>query len=186
VTDSDPSFFARLALAFVAFFRVLFNAAYAGRVQRLASGQPEPSATEREPTPTPEPPKLREIPSDSALQLLGLLQREGRLIDFLQEDVASFSDAEIGAAARVVHGSVRKTLLAHVTLERVRDEPEGARVTVPAGFSAHEVRLTGNVVGQAPFTGTLAHAGWRATHIELPKLSQGFDVRVLAPAEVEL
>src|SRR5205085_12595249 len=110
----------------------------------------------------------------------------GRLIDFLQEDVASYSDAEIGAAARVVHGSVRKALLSHVKLERVKREAEGSRITIERGFSAHEVRLTGNVVGEPPFTGTLAHAGWRAINIELPKLSPGYDVRVLAPAEVEL
>ena len=190
VSETDPSFFARLALAFVAFFRVLFNAAYAGRVLRLESGA-EPvvaKAPERAPAapPVPEPPKLREVPTDGALQLLGLLQREGRLIDFLQEDVSSYSDAEIGAAARVVHGSVNKALASHVALERVRSEAEGSRLSVPSGFSAHEIRLTGNVVGEAPFTGTLTHAGWRAVNIELPKLSPGYDVRVLAPAEVEL
>ncbi|MEY4511875.1 MAG: hypothetical protein RLZZ450_3997 [Pseudomonadota bacterium] len=190
MAETDPSFFARLALAFAAFFRVLFNAAYAGRVLRLANGDAPVSAPvpDRAPVapPTPEPPKLREVPTDSALQLLGLLQREGRLIDFLQEDVSNYSDAEIGAAARVVHASVNKALAAHVALERVRGEAEGSRVSVQSGFSAHEIRLTGHVVGEAPFTGTLAHAGWRAVNIELPKLSPGYDVRVLAPAEVEL
>jgi hypothetical protein len=188
VAEHDPSFFARLALAFAAFFRVLFDAAYAGRVQRLPSGdraEPPPEPSVAAPT-APAAPTLREAPTDAALQLLGLLQREGRLIDFLQEDVSSYNDADIGAAARVVHGSVKKALLTHVTLERVRNEPEGSRVLVQPGFSAHEVRLTGNVVGEAPFQGTLAHAGWRAVHIELPKLSAGYDVRVLAPAEVEL
>ncbi|MDB4989748.1 MAG: hypothetical protein JWN04_4926 [Myxococcaceae bacterium] len=188
MTESDPSFFVRLALAFGAFFRVLFNASFAGRVQRLESGPvsippPAPVAVAAKP---PEQPKLVVANTDSALQLLGLLQRDGRLVDFLQEDVSSYSDAEIGAAARVVHGSVRKALLSHVTLERVKREPEGSRLTIAPGFSAHEVRLTGNVVGEAPFTGTLAHAGWRAIHIELPKLSPGYDVRVIAPAEVEL
>jgi hypothetical protein len=202
VAETDPSFFARLALAFAAFFRVLFNAAYAGRVLRLASAEapasePVPQlgsraeqarTSTRAPAapPAPEPPKLREVPTDGALQLLGLLQREGRLIDFLQEDVSNYSDAEIGAAARVVHASVNKALAAHVALERVRGEAEGSRISVPSGFSAHEIRLTGNVVGEAPFSGTLAHAGWRAVNIELPKLSPGYDVRVLAPAEVEL
>lgn len=187
MTESDPSFFARFALAFAAFFRVLFNAAFAGRVARLESAyEPEPVHV-NVPTPVaPAQPTLREAQTDSALQLLGLLQREGRLIDFLQEDISSYSDAEIGAAARVVHDSVQKALSTHVTLERVKRESEGSRVTIASGFSAHEVRLTGNVVGQAPFTGTLAHAGWRATHVELPKLSPGYDVRVLAPAEVEL
>jgi hypothetical protein len=188
VAQTDPSFFARLALAFAAFFRVLFNAAYAGRVLRLADGDAPASAPAAVPAapPPPAPPKLREVPTDGALQLLGLLQREGRLIDFLQEDVSNYSDAEIGAAARVVHASVNKALAAHVALERVRGEAEGSRVNVPSGFSAHEIRLTGHVVGEAPFTGTLAHAGWRAVNIELPKLSPGYDVRVLAPAEVEL
>ncbi len=186
VPATDPSFFARLVLAFAAFFRVLFDPSYAGRVARLASGEPIPEPPSAQPVPAPQPPKLREVPTDGALQLLGLLQREGRLIDFLQEDVSSYADAEIGAAARVVHASTRKALLAHVALERIRKEPEGARVSVPAGFSAHEIRLIGNVVGEPPFSGALAHAGWRAVRIELPKLSPGFDVRVLAPAEVEL
>jgi hypothetical protein len=85
-----------------------------------------------------------------------------------------------------VHDSVKKALDAHVTLERVQRESEGARVTVPKGFSASEVRLVGNVVGEAPFTGTLTHAGWRVKSIELPKLAEGHDLRVVAPAEVEL
>jgi hypothetical protein len=180
VTDPNPSFFARFALAFVAFFKVLFDAAYAGRLLRLQSGEPAP------PAPAPEPPKLREVPTDGALQLLGLLQREGRLIDFLQEDLGAYPDAAIGATARVMHSTVRKALLSHVTFEPVRNESEGTPVQIPAGFSANEIRLIGNVVGEPPFRGTLSHAGWRATKIELPKLSQGYDVRVIAPAEVEL
>jgi hypothetical protein len=179
VTDPNPSFFARFALAFAAFFKVLFDAAYAGRVIRLQSGEPAP-------TPPPPEPKLREVPTDGALQLLGLLQREGRLIDFLQEDLGAYPDAAIGATARVMHKDVRRALFTHVELEPVRKESEGSRVQVPPGFSASEIRLIGNVVGEAPFSGTLSHAGWRATKIELPKLNQGYDVRVLAPAEVEL
>jgi len=189
--NQDPAFFARILLAFVAFFRVLFNGAFAGQVARLPSGEarislPPPAPAAPAPAPVPEAPKLRELPTASALQLLGLLQREGRLIDFLQEDVSSFSDAEVGAAARVVHASVRKALLTHVSLERVRGEEEGARVTVQPGFSPQELRLVGNVVGTPPFSGTLSHAGWRAAHIELPQLSPDHDVKVLAPAEVEL
>lgn len=185
MTDPNPSFFARLTLAFAAFFKVLFDAAFAGRVLRLGSGEPAPAPTPPA-APAPAPPKLREVPTDSALQLLGLLQREGRLIDFLQEDLGAYPDAAIGATARVMHSSVRKALLAHVSLEPVRKESEGSRVQVPQGFSASEIRLIGNVVGEPPFQGTLSHAGWRATKIELPKLSQGYDVHVIAPAEVEL
>jgi hypothetical protein len=125
-------------------------------------------------------------PTESALQLLGLLQREGRLIDFLMEDMSGYSDAEIGAAARVVHEQCRKALRDHVKLERIRAEAEGTQVTVPAGFSASEIRLVGQLTGAAPFRGVLVHAGWRAPEVELPKLSDGHDVRVIAPAEVEL
>jgi Domain of unknown function (DUF2760) len=187
VAESDPSFFARIALALAALFRVLFDASYAGRVARLGQGEAptkEPAAP-KEPE-KPEKPPLREADTDSALQLLGLLQREGRLIDFLQEDVASFSDAEIGAAARVVHQSTRKALLAHVELVRVRAEAEGASVSIPKGFDPQEVRLVGNVVGEAPFRGTLNHAGWRAASVTLPKLSEGHNLHVIQPAEVEL
>ena len=115
-----------------------------------------------------------------------MLQREGRLIDFLQEDVAAFSDADIGAAARVVHGGCRKALAQCLTLEPVLKDAEGANVTVPAGFDAQRIRLTGNVAGQPPFRGALKHHGWVATAVRLPALSEILDPRVLAPAEVEL
>ena len=192
MTSENPSFFVRLALAFRVFFLVLFNAVFAGRVQRLGPGSAA-AALEPETTPKPAPvtvstpaAPLRELPSQSALQLLGLLQREGRLVDFLQEDISSYTDAQIGAAARVVHDQCRKALLSHVTLERIRGELEGQRVTLASGFSATEIRLVGQVAGEPPFTGSLTHAGWRAAKIELPKLSDGHDVRVIAPAEVEL
>jgi hypothetical protein len=186
VTESHPSFFTRFVLAFAVFFRLLRDAAFAGNVRRIVElppAEPEPAPPAEAPPP---PPKLHEAPTDAALQLLALLQREGRLLDFLEEDVSGYSDAEIGAAARVVHDDCRKALHQHLTLVRVRAEEEGSRLTVPKGFDAGEIRLIGNVVGEAPFTGTLAHAGWRASRIELPKLSEGHDVQVLAPAEVEL
>jgi hypothetical protein len=182
-----PSFFARIGLAFSLFFRVLFDAVLAGRVLRLSSGS-EPSAApplKEAPAPVAAAP-LHAAPTESALQLLGLLQREARFVDFVMEDMSSYSDADVGAAARVVHDQCKKALTGHVKLERVRSEPEGNRVTVPAGFSASELRLVGNVTGSAPFSGVLTHAGWRAASIELPQLSQGHDVRVIAAAEVEL
>jgi hypothetical protein len=187
MTSSHPNFFVRLALAFQVFFRVLFNVVFAERVQRLGPGagiiEPRPSA----PAPArPSAAPLRELPSQSALQLLGLLQREGRFVDFLQEDISGYTDTQIGAAARVVHDQCRKALLSHVTLEPIRSENEGQQITLSRGFSASEIRLTGQVSGEPPFTGALTHAGWRAAKIELPKLSEGHDVRVIAPAEVEL
>ena len=122
----------------------------------------------------------------AALQLLGLLQREARFIDFVEEDVAGYSDEDIGAASRVVHEGCRKVLREHFTLAPVRSESEGQRLTLPVGFDAAANRITGNVVGQAPFTGTLAHRGWRASETRLPQLAPGHDATVLAQAEIEL
>ena len=134
----------------------------------------------------PKPAVLKEATPDAALQLLTLLQQEARFIDFTQEDLASYSDADIGAAARVVHEGSKKALDAYFTLAAVRHEDEETRVTLPTGFNASEVRLTGNVVGEAPFTGTLIHKGWKVTDIRLPKLAEGHDTSIVAPAEVEL
>jgi hypothetical protein len=135
---------------------------------------------------TPAPALLRAAPSDAALQLLGLLQQEGRFIDFVEEEVDSFSDAEIGAAARVVHTGCHKALHDHLAIQPVRGEPEGARITLEKGFDASAARPTGNVSGAPPFTGTLVHRGWRVTEVKLPKIAEGHDVSVLAPAEVEV
>ena len=136
--------------------------------------------------PVEKPVYVRVSADAPALQLLGLLQREARFVDFVQEDTASYSDADIGAAARVVHEGCRKVLRAHFTIAPVRSEAEGSRVTLAAGFDATEVRLTGNVVGQAPFTGTLGHRGWHVTDTRLPQLTDDKAAAVLAQAEVEL
>ncbi len=131
--------------------------------------------------------KTIEVPNHAAaLQLLGLMQREARFVDFIHEDVAPYTDAEIGAAARVVHEGCRKVLREHFAIAPVRSEAEGARITLEAGFDVAAVRLTGNVVGQAPFTGTLGHRGWQVTEVKLPQLTDSQAAKVLAQAEVEL
>ncbi|MGR5062099.1 DUF2760 domain-containing protein [Photobacterium sp. DNB22_13_2] len=131
-------------------------------------------------------PKLKTSTPDAALQLLSLLQQEARFIDFMQEDLKGFSDAEIGAAARVIHEGGHKVLSEYFSFAPVRAEEEETRITLPKGFNASEVRLTGNVVGEAPFTGTLIHRGWKVTDIKLPKLAEGHDAKIVAAAEVEL
>ena len=136
--------------------------------------------------PAPEPVILKESTPDAALQLLGLLQKEARFIDFIKEDIAAYSDADIGVAARVVHEGCNKALNEHFTLAPIRSEQEGGKITLPQGFDASSVRLTGNIVGSAPFTGTLIHKGWQVTNIRLPKLTQGHNASILAAAEVEL
>ena len=136
--------------------------------------------------PMPEPVILKEYTPDAALQLLGLLQKEARFLDFIKEDVTAYSDADIGAAARVVHQGCNKAVNEHFVLAPVRTEAEGSRITLPAGFDAAANRLTGNIVGAAPFTGTLVHKGWQATEVRLPKLTQGHNPNIIASAEIEL
>ena len=181
---NDPSlnFFNRLILALRAFARILADGGFAAGVLRLEGGAAALAPMAAEPV----GPALRETPPDSALQLLALLQQEGRFVDFLEENVTAYSDAEIGGAARVVHEGCRKVIRDYLRIEPVRAEAEGARLTLPAGFDATAVRVTGNVVGQPPFTGTLMHRGWRVAEVRLPKVAEGHDVRVLAAAEVEL
>ena len=174
--SSEPlSFGKRLALA----WRMLTDAAFATRTV-ISATQPAAPAT------PPPPPPLQQAAPDAGLQLLGLLQQEGRLVDFLQEDVDSYSDADIGSAARVVHQGCRKVLRDYIELQPISEAAENNRITLEAGFDAARFRLTGNVVGQAPFSGTLTHRGWQASNIELPKLAPGHDVSIIAPAEVEL
>jgi uncharacterized protein DUF2760 len=136
-----------------------------------------PSPVERT---VPAPPS-----DDGALRLLGILQEEGRLVDFLEEDLSAYPDEQVGAAARGIHESCRKALRARVTLEPVLPASEGETVTVAPGFDAAAVRLTGNVGGAPPFRGVLRHAGWRATTTTLPA-RRGQDPHVIAPAEVEI
>jgi hypothetical protein len=125
-------------------------------------------------------------PREGALHLLALLQREGRLLDFCEEELAGFSDADVGAAARTVHAGCRKVLQEGLRLDPVRLEKEGAPLVIERGFDARAVRLTGNVVGDPPFRGTLRHHGWRAVEVRLPEPPEGEAASLLAPAEVEL
>ena len=203
-TPIHPSFLSRMAIAIGSFFAILANARLAGDIHRLRTGEPlaadVPPSEVRVEVPVEKIIETRvEVPVEkivekrvevatntAALQLLGLLQREARFVDFIQEDVAPYSDAEIGAAARVVHGGCRKLLAEHFTLAPVRAEAEGSRVTLAAGFDAAAVRLTGNVVGQAPFTGTLSHRGWQVTQVRLPQLTDARAAAIIAQAEVEL
>ncbi len=136
--------------------------------------------------PAPEPIVLKEATPDAALQLLGILQKEARFIDFINEDITQYQDADVGIAARVVHEGCSKALAAHFKFQPVRTESEGTIITLPSGFDASSIRLTGNIIGQAPFSGRLIHRGWQATQINLPKLSQAYNVNIVAAAEVEL
>jgi hypothetical protein len=163
----------RLFTAIAWFFKILFkgNAAFAEtpRVEGAVAEKPVFSAS-----PAP------------AVQLLGLLQKEGRLVDFLQEDVSGYSDAEIGAAVRDIHRGCRETLQKYMTLRRVMEGTEGAPVTVPEGFDPSAIELQGNVAGKAPYTGTLVHGGWYVEELKLPTIPASADAKVAMPAQVEV
>lgn len=193
----------RLFLAFLCFFRILFGKKLPPAAipfmpepppPQLAAAPAEkpapPSEVARpaEAKPEPERPRVSvaQHHRDGALALLALLQREGRLVDFLREPLDGFSDADIGAAVRDVHRGCRKVLDQHLSLEPVIPGSEEARVTVPRGFDPAEIRLIGEVTGEPPFAGTLRHHGWRVVDARLPALADGVDRTVIAPAEVEL
>ena len=199
--ESNLSFFGRLSVALGSFFAILGDGELAANVRRLREGGLAPAAATTapsapapaaapvaKPAPAPAlaPTVVKEATPDAALQLLGLLQRNARFVDFVEEDIAGYADAEIGAAARIVHEGCRATLRDHFAIRPVRTEAEGSRVTLTAGFDAAAVRLTGNVVGEAPFSGSLTHRGWRVEEVKLPQLVKTHDARIIAPAEVEL
>lgn len=202
MTEPLP-FTTRLVLAWVVFFRVLFDGSFARRVDRLRSNAADPGLlppAEEEagqnPPPDPEPSKpevtvapAREealVREEGALLLLSVLQREGRLVDFVRQDITTFDDADVGTAARVVHEGCRKALDAHVELAAVRPDAEGTQVTVAAEETGAAVKLTGDIRGSAPFAGTLRHKGWKATKVSLPSPTKGHDMAIVCPAEVEL
>jgi hypothetical protein len=135
-----------------------------------------------QPPKPPEPPK----PDPEPIRLLTLLQRDGRLLDFLLEDVAAASDMDLGAGVREIHRQCQKVLREHLVLEPVLSQEENTIVEVPTGFDPSAIRLTGNVTGQPPFKGTLIHRGWRVKEIKLARLPAGQDHFVVQPAEVEL
>ncbi|HET7502040.1 MAG TPA: DUF2760 domain-containing protein [Kofleriaceae bacterium] len=205
----------RLVLAFQCFFLILFGKQLPAAAMKLLpapappgppvpGAQPPPRPAEKpaarpeaakpEARPAPEAraeperprPQVAQHHRDGALALLALLQREGRLVDFLREPLDGFADADIGAAARDVHRGCRKVLEQHLSLEPVMPGAEESRVEVPRGFDPAEIRLIGEARGEPPLRGTLRHHGWRVVDARLPALAEGVDRTVIAPAEVEL
>ena len=157
-----------------------------------AAEAPAPKTLPQEPAALPAQPKAPPAPPPppseaSAIQILSILQRKGRLIDFLQEDLSAYQDTQIGAAVRTIHEGCKEALAEYVTLEPIYQEAEGSAVTVAPGFDANAVRLTGNIVGDPPFKGALRHRGWRVARVELPKQTPAQQKeRIVAAAEVEV
>ena len=134
----------------------------------------------------PPPDNAFQASAQPAVQLLALLQKEGRLVDFLREDISGFTDAEVGAAAREVHAGCRRMSDERIDLEPILQEAEGAAVEIPADFDASAITLIGAVPAEGPYRGTVRARGWRVTRLQLPTVPPGADASVAAPAEVEL
>jgi hypothetical protein len=162
---------------------IVLAAILARRSPAPKSGGAAVEAARPMPSAAPAPQAEAEIVS-----FLALLQEKGRLIDFLMDDVNGYDDAQVGAAARVVHAGCKAALQEHFQIHPLRPESEGSIVQVAAGYAADEYRLLGRISGQAPFSGVLVHRGWRTDLVKLPRILGGSADRLptIAPAEVEL
>ena len=167
----------RILLAFRSFFGILFQGALPAEAAK-ALGL---SKTVAAPKPAEPPPDH----VDGAVGLLGILQRDARLVDFLMEDIASYSDDQVGAAVRELHDQCRDAVARYVTLQPVIDGVEGTFAKAPSS-DPNVVKFIGNVPAQPPSGGTLRHKGWRAAKIDLPALAAKQDAAILAPAEIEI
>lgn len=173
----------RILLAFRAFFALLFSGKLSPELVADLGLAPKAAPA---PAPPPKPVAPEFKPADGALQLLGMLQREARVLDFFMEDIAPYSDDQVGAAARDVHQHTREVLLRHFKPAPVIDAVEGSPATAPDGNAAL-VKFIGNVPATGkPSGGLLRHRGWRATAVSLPQLNTRTDLAVLAPAEIEV
>ena len=173
----------RIVLAFRSFFAILFTGQLPADIaQSFGFSRQSPPAPA--PKPTPEPRAAQ--PSDGALQILGILQRDSRLIDFLMEDISAYADDQVGAAVRDLHQQCRDSLNRYVRLAPVIDGVEGSPIKLDTNDPS-SVKLLGNVPasGKAP-SGLLRHKGWKADKIDLPPIGASSNTKVIAPAEVEI
>jgi hypothetical protein len=172
----------RISLAFKSFFAILFGDGLPDQVAK-AFGYVKASEVKAAPAPKPAPEVKA---SDGALQVLAILQRDARLIDFLMEDIAGYSDDQVGAAVRSLHEQSRAALSRYVTLRPVVDAVEGTPTRIESR-DPNTVKLLGNVPADGKVSqGILRHKGWRVEKVDLPKLSPSQNVAVLAPAEIEI
>jgi hypothetical protein len=125
---------------------------------------------------------------DDVLGLLCLLQEKGRFLDFVMDDVAPYTDQQIGSAARVVHSGCSSVIREYFRIAPVIEGSEGARATIDSDAESGRYRLFGKLTGQPPFTGTVIHRGWQANEVKLPERVGTVSTAsgVIAPAEIEI
>jgi hypothetical protein len=172
----------RIFLAFRCFFNILFHGELSGEALTQLNLTRKTAAPAAAP-PRPAAPVVKT--ADGALQLLGILQRDSRLVDFLMEDITSYEDDQIGAAVRELHDQCRDAVARYVTLTPVIDGVEGAFTQAPSK-DPNVVKFVGNVPAAPPSGGILRHRGWRAAKVDLPALAGKQDASIIAPAEIEV
>jgi hypothetical protein len=120
------------------------------------------------------------------LHLFAMMQREGRLMDFLAEDLDQYEDSQIGSAVRAIHAGCLKIVREYLDPQPVMAQAEGENIVIDSDFDPGAVKLTGKVVGEPPFEGILRHQGWQVGKVKLPTLSGRHNAQIIMPAEVEL
>ncbi len=174
-----------LMAASKAFFKLLFNKELSVSFQHLVDGklQPRIESTPKKAAPKPEPKPNR----SDAISLLSALQREARFVDIVSEPLGDYSDAQVGAAARDVLRDSGKVIERMFALKPLTEVEDGASIETPSNFDPAEYRLTGNVSGDGPFSGNVAHHGWKATKCDVPQWSGNKKTEmIVAPVEVEI
>jgi hypothetical protein len=184
-------FWERVAFAFRCFFSILFHGEIPNdiahkRVRPAGPVSQAPAAAVLSTSRLKEVERPASEAFDRAVQMLALLQRDGRLIDFLAENISAYPDAQLGAAVRTIHETCRQVLDHYVKLEPILNSEEDQPVTVQVGFDPAAIKLLGNIAGEPPVRGVLRHKGWRVKELNLPPLPLGAGRLVVAPAEVEL
>lgn len=121
----------------------------------------------------------------AAYQILYLLQKEGRLIDMLHENIDDYDDETLGGAFRKLHEDLQELIKERFILEPVLNEEEGNTITLDS-IDPDSVKVSGKVPAEGPFTGELIHKGWRLKECKLPEMVDGWKGDVIAQAEIEI
>ncbi|AOY58930.1 DUF2760 domain-containing protein [Desulfococcus multivorans] len=180
-----------LGLVFILLLWLCLRLSFPGALRKAASVPPprlKEARSRKKDTAieAPEPTAVKGERERLYLYLFSILQREGRLMDFLAEDIDAYDDADIGAAVRSIHENCRKIIDKYIIPKSILSDDEESEITVEPGFDPNAVKLTGNVAGNPPFRGIVRHKGWKAGKLDMPTLSGERDPRIIAPAEVEI
>ena len=173
------------SLAALAALSAVWLLVIARNIAKASAKEAKPAAAIQAAAP-PRPKEQAAEPGAEALMLLALLQEKGRFVDFVMEDVASYTNEQVGAAARVVHQGCRTVIIDAFSPLPVAPI-ENARITLEPGYDAEEFRLVGRTEGSPPFTVKVTHKGWRAQHVKLPrrlKAEKILEKPIIVPAEV--